>query len=201
MAIGNAVNAAQTGFQSLTAGGVWNGRTLTAGGGVSITNGDGTAGNPTISSTASSSSFYAFKSANTANVTGNNTNAIVVYDTEVLDAGGNYNNATGIYTVPATGVYAFSASVGFSSLTATATRGNVIFFINGGTTQAGNTQLNVGVVRDTGNAASFSISCIVQLTVGDTFNVEVNVTGVGANTVGLVGNGVRTYSFGGFQIA
>lgn len=49
MAFNNAVNANQTGFQSLTSGGVWNGRTLTAGAGISIANGDGTAGNPTIS--------------------------------------------------------------------------------------------------------------------------------------------------------
>lgn len=49
MAFNNAVNATQSGFQSITSGGVWNGRTLTAGGGISISNGDGTAGNPTIS--------------------------------------------------------------------------------------------------------------------------------------------------------
>ncbi len=49
MAFNNAVNASQTGFQSLTSAGAWNGRTLTAGSGISISNGDGTAGNPVIS--------------------------------------------------------------------------------------------------------------------------------------------------------
>jgi hypothetical protein len=53
MAVANAVNANQAGFQSLTTGGVWNGRTLTAGTGISVTNGDGTGGNPTISATGS----------------------------------------------------------------------------------------------------------------------------------------------------
>lgn len=44
------VNANQTGFQSLNAAtGTWNGRTLTAGTGISITNGSGTGGNPTLS--------------------------------------------------------------------------------------------------------------------------------------------------------
>jgi hypothetical protein len=51
MAFNNSVNASGTGFQSLTSGGVWNGRTLTAGAGIAISNGDGTAGNPTISVT------------------------------------------------------------------------------------------------------------------------------------------------------
>jgi len=51
MTFNNAVDATQTGFQSITAGGVWNGRTLTAGTGINITNGDGTAGSPTITNT------------------------------------------------------------------------------------------------------------------------------------------------------
>jgi hypothetical protein len=51
MAFSNSVDATQSGFQSITTGGVWNGRTLTAGAGIAIANGDGTAGNPTISAT------------------------------------------------------------------------------------------------------------------------------------------------------
>ena len=54
MAIANAVDAGTAGFQSLTSGGIWNGRTLTAGAGINITNGDGTAGNPVISATGGS---------------------------------------------------------------------------------------------------------------------------------------------------
>lgn len=52
--VNNAVNAKVTGFQSLNATtGVWNGRTLQAGTNISITNGDGTGGDPVISSSAS----------------------------------------------------------------------------------------------------------------------------------------------------
>ncbi len=48
----NDLNISETGFQSfIPATGVFHGRTLTAGIGVSISNGDGTAGNPTISLT------------------------------------------------------------------------------------------------------------------------------------------------------
>lgn len=49
MAINNSVNAGQVGFQSQTSSGVWNGRTLTPGTGINITNQDGTGGNPVIS--------------------------------------------------------------------------------------------------------------------------------------------------------
>jgi len=53
MVLGNSVDASVTGFQSLNAAtGVWNGRTLIAGTGISISNGDGTAGDPTIDTTA-----------------------------------------------------------------------------------------------------------------------------------------------------
>lgn len=52
MALSNAVDASVQGFQSLnTTTGVWTGRSLTAGTGISITNTDGTGGNPTIAST------------------------------------------------------------------------------------------------------------------------------------------------------
>jgi len=49
MTTNNAVNASTTGIQVLQGTGNYAGRTLTAGQGISITNGDGTAGNPTIS--------------------------------------------------------------------------------------------------------------------------------------------------------
>jgi hypothetical protein len=54
MPLNNAVNAQTQGFQSLnTSTGVWNGRTLTPGTGITITNQDGTGGNPTISASSS----------------------------------------------------------------------------------------------------------------------------------------------------
>ncbi len=53
MAINNSVNANQAGVQCLTSAGVWNGRTITAGTGISVSNGDGVSGNPTISASPS----------------------------------------------------------------------------------------------------------------------------------------------------
>lgn len=51
MALANSVNAQTAGVQCLTSAGVWNGRTITAGTGISVANGDGVSGNPTISAT------------------------------------------------------------------------------------------------------------------------------------------------------
>lgn len=52
MATNNAVNAKTAGIQSLTTGGAYNGRTITGTANqISVSNGDGTAGNPTLSLT------------------------------------------------------------------------------------------------------------------------------------------------------
>lgn len=51
MVFNNSVNAQQSGFQSITSTGTWNGRTLQAGPGVTISNGDGILSNPLISAT------------------------------------------------------------------------------------------------------------------------------------------------------
>lgn len=52
MATNNAINLNATGIVSYNGSGVFAGRTLTAGSGISISNGNGVAGNPTISNTA-----------------------------------------------------------------------------------------------------------------------------------------------------
>lgn len=51
MAIGNALNLTTSGMVAADGAGTYTGRTLTAGTGISISNGNGTGGNPTISAT------------------------------------------------------------------------------------------------------------------------------------------------------
>ena len=72
MAFNNAVDATQSGFQSITTAGVWNGRTLTAGAGIAISNGDGIAGNPVISTTGGGTFAWQTTSVNLAPMVKNN---------------------------------------------------------------------------------------------------------------------------------
>jgi hypothetical protein len=61
--------------------------------------------------------FFAYASASVANVTGDATTYTIIYDTEVEDQGGNYDNTTVIFTVPEAGVYQLSASISLDNLT------------------------------------------------------------------------------------
>lgn len=58
MATINSSNIKNTGVQALDSSGVIQGRTITAGSGVSVSNGDGTSGNPTISAGATVATTY-----------------------------------------------------------------------------------------------------------------------------------------------
>jgi hypothetical protein len=71
MATNNAINASSTGFLSLNASGTINGRTLTAGAGISITNGDGISGNPIITATGGAVETFTFISTATASASAN----------------------------------------------------------------------------------------------------------------------------------
>jgi len=66
--------------------------------------------------------FMAYNSATDANVTGNNTNFKVEFDTERYDQGGDYNNTTDTFTAPITARYELSTHVSVSGMVAT-TRG------------------------------------------------------------------------------
>ncbi len=53
-------------------------------------------------------SFSAYIGASQSNVTGDGTSYVVIFDTIITNVSSSYNNSTGIFTVPVTGVYQFS---------------------------------------------------------------------------------------------
>jgi hypothetical protein len=143
--------------------------------------------------------FYAFLSANQANVTGNNTPYQIPFDSVTVDQGSNFNTGTGTYTFPVTGVYQLNVTVFIFGGTAAST----LFFgwasINGAAFpgyrifDADAASLGITANGEFISSASF----IYKATAGDTMSIFVDVIGGAGNDVGVGG----TFSnFSGFLI-
>jgi hypothetical protein len=103
MGVGNALNIQQPGMVSFDGVSVFNGRTLTAGAGISIANGDGIAGNPVITNTASAyislSPYIVGNDANSGFAT------ITAAIAQAVTDGASSTNPKNIYIKPKTGGY------------------------------------------------------------------------------------------------
>jgi len=69
--------------------------------------------------------FSAYNSATRSNVTGDGTNYTVVYDTEIYDRGGDFNNSTYTFTAPVTGIYSLKGCVLLTGLNNAPTQLNI----------------------------------------------------------------------------
>lgn len=67
-------------------------------------------------------SFVVYLSADALNVTGDGTNYTVIWDTEVRDAGSDYDNTTGVFTASVTGQYLFCVNPNITGLLSTHTQ-------------------------------------------------------------------------------
>jgi len=94
---------------------------------------------------------------------------IVVCNTEVFDPSGSYNNATGVFTAPATGYYLVTFST--SSITTSATANLIIQFrINGSASpayQISGSYAATGATR----MMPMTLTSLIQLTAGQTLDV------------------------------
>jgi len=62
------------------------------------------------SSVSSTAYFSAYKSSTSSSVTGDGTDYTIIFDTKLADPSSSYDDTTGIFTAPVTGMYAFNAS-------------------------------------------------------------------------------------------
>lgn len=130
MATGNAINANASGFASNDGSGVWNGRTLTAGTGVSITNGDGISDNPVINSIGSGLTWSVITGASQAMSVNNgyiaNRAGTVAFTLPTVSAVGDVVAVTGINTNTGWSIsYTTGQQIFFGSSSATLTTGSL----------------------------------------------------------------------------
>ena len=149
------------------------------------------AGNISIKS--SQPFFSAYKSAQTANVTGEGTYYSYICNTELYDVGGNYNNATGIFTAPVTGCYLFQASAGLGGITIP-----YIFDILIVTTSS--TYLERWSRPYNAQWYVSQIVTLANMTAGDTAKPQVRSYGEAAKTDDLEGNGDFRTGFQGYLL-
>jgi hypothetical protein len=126
------------------------------------------------------SAFLTEVGAQIDDVTGDGTEYIVVFDTEVYDYLSEYDNTTGTFTAKRTGKYMFSVCLSLNVPVSSTT--GLIKLV----TSNREYELYRGSFanqRDSGNNVTFNGSVIADLDFNDTARVTVTVVGIGADTV------------------
>ena len=136
------------------------------------------------------SAFLANLSATTGNVTGTGTIYTIVFDTELFDQNSDYNNGTGTFTAPVTGIYSFYTSVSVPNCTVAFEIGVSIVT----TAKTYSTVLQRAASTQNWNA---SVSTLAKMTAADTAIVRVYITGEAGDTDKVYGNAVPTTRFSG----
>lgn len=136
-------------------------------------------------------SFSAYVSSPINNVTGDGTAYNLIFDTELFDNGNNYDNTTGIFIAPKSGVYIFTVVVTLSGITIDQTNAFLNAVMSSGNTTQIFAAVNPFAVQSSG-FYSMQGSVIVDLAMGEQFNLNVTVLGT-TPLVGIYANGSPTF--------
>lgn len=134
-------------------------------------------------------SFLVFNSTSDANVTGDDTDVTVEFDSVVYDQGSNFNNTTDTFTAPVTGRYFLSATVRTDDIPADVEYG--VIHIN---TSNRNYYCLQPVNPSKSGTQAFSISVIADMDANDTATVLISL-GTGTKQVDVYGNASNPQTF------
>jgi len=138
--------------------------------------------------------FLAINSANSLNVTGNNTYYTVICDTEKFDNNADYNNGTGIFTAPVNGKYLFCSSVLVNGCTIASTM--KLWFQN----SSGVMNYQEEQRPPSGYVLQMSNATLLLLDAGDTCYPRIVVTGEAAATADVGGSADGATTFSGYLV-
>jgi hypothetical protein len=137
--------------------------------------------------------FHARTGSVKTNVTGDGTAYTIIFDTEIVDQNGDYDNTTGVFTAPVTGFYLFFASALLTGVLGTHTSGNLVFNLNSGTYSFSSTLENFANTRDAGGNMNINIASGAYLTATNTVSVTLEISN-GTKVVDVDNSTLSTFS-------
>ena len=138
--------------------------------------------------------FLVQNSATDANVTGDGAIALVDFDTEIFDQDSNFS--ADIFTAPVAGRYAFEMQVRIDGATNT-TLEQLYFNTSNRTYEIRKQDRTVGG----GGTIILHLSVLADMDANDTAKVQVELTGIGADTADIFGGGSPLTFFSGHLVA